>query len=385
MAQSSRIKTPFKQHLHRFRLGALPVISFIGCVMLTLWLWNRQVTVGSLLGEIEATSVTVVAGATGQLLPRQDQTYVQRHDNVRKGDLLARLDDSELQARLETVTQTIKRLEVDVEAARSNFLLNVLNLDQDEAREKARLELEVLRLKIAGMQQQAVVKELKREAEGVESMLKLPIDRLQVIQRRNQLATLQARLEAEQQVLREYADQYKQARDKADVYSEIDVPEVETVLNPIRAEIDVQRALMNEINTLTGKLSITAPIDGVISAVLKVPGQEVMAGDGIVTIVSPDSQFIVSYIRESQRVPLIEGMEVGLRLRDEPGEEYQARVQRVGPHVQPVPPHQLTDQATPEWGSPIFIPIPPKLQQQPDRIRPGQLLQVIIKRPRQRR
>ena len=54
MAQTSRIKTPFKQHLHRFRLGALPIISFVACVALTLWLWERQVSVGSILGEVEA-------------------------------------------------------------------------------------------------------------------------------------------------------------------------------------------------------------------------------------------------------------------------------------------------------------------------------------------
>ena len=45
MAHTSRIPTPLRQHWNRFRLGALPVLSFLLCIVVTLWLWQRQADV----------------------------------------------------------------------------------------------------------------------------------------------------------------------------------------------------------------------------------------------------------------------------------------------------------------------------------------------------
>ena len=63
-----------------------------------------------------------------------------------------------------------------------------------------------------------------------------------------------------------------------------------------------------------------------------------MAGDPIVSIARPDSNYVISYVREQQRIPIYEGMEVGLRLRSQPGSpEYTSSVEIVGPQVTQVP------------------------------------------------
>jgi multidrug resistance efflux pump len=106
-----------------------------------------------------------------------------------------------------------------------------------------------------------------------------------------------------------------------------------------------------------------------------------VASDLIVSIAAPDSDYVVGYVREQQRIALYEGMEVGLRLRSQPGgTEYTSTVEVVGPQVSLMPPRQLSDQAVLEWGIPIRIPIPTELRQQD--LRPGQLVQVIFRSPR---
>ena len=97
MAHTSRIPTPLKQHWNRFRLGALPIISFIACVILTLYLWERQARYGSLVGEVEASQWEVAAGADGLLVAPENKVW-QLFDPVKKGEVIAYLDKKVLKA-----------------------------------------------------------------------------------------------------------------------------------------------------------------------------------------------------------------------------------------------------------------------------------------------
>ena len=96
------------------------------------------------------------------------------------------------------------------------------------------------------------------------------------------------------------------------------------------------------------------------------------------TIASKEMTYVLSYVRENNPTPLHPGMGVVLRLR-KPGvthQDFRTQVEEVGPHVEPVPPHQLNDQSLSEWATPIKIRIPDSLRQQS--VRPGDLLNVIL-------
>ena len=68
MTSGKRISIPWKQRWQRFRYSVLPLLSFVACVALMLWMWSREVHVASTVGEVEWQRFDVTAGAGGKLL-----------------------------------------------------------------------------------------------------------------------------------------------------------------------------------------------------------------------------------------------------------------------------------------------------------------------------
>ena len=385
MAQSSRIKTPFKQHLHRFRLGALPVLSFFLCVVVTLWLWERQASVGSFIGEIESQTVIITAGANGELLAQESGEYWRRGQRLKKGDFVAGLSDTEIIAQMRVVQAETAKLAADLGAAETQLLIDLQRLQQNRDQEVIRAQFNKESRRLAAFKQTAVVTELQQQ-------LKVLASRRESLQKFGglsgqagigeldaEIAKTTALLEAERRTLQLATKQYQDAKEL--VAQEVESPEVETVLAPIRAQQKIQAARQEELQAIAKSLIVTAPIDGQITEVHRLPGEHVRAGDPLLTIAVP-ANYIVSYMRENS-TPVRPGMKVAIRLRNAPNPatatEYVSRVEAIGPAVRPVPPHQLPSQDAVEYGNPVYIPIPDALQQLLDnqQVVPGQLLNLI--------
>ncbi len=383
----SRIRTPLKQHWLRFRTGALPALAFLIFVGATLWLWNRQGIHSSIVGEVSATQVPVVAGMDGLLADPAD-AYWQLFDPVSKGQVLARLDDRLIQAQLRTVVAQADQLRAQLDAAETELELDQLSLTQQHARELMRRTWEYERRRLERLRMIATIRSDMADLKGTEASLAI-LERLNTPQRRIVSETrlidlrkerdiLKTRIDENKKVYQELHQQFLAAKQQMDEYGDLVLPNAETVLAPIRAAIAVEEAKMDEINVQIEQLVITSPIDGVITAIHRWPGQRTLAGDAIVTIAADDSEYVVSFVREKQRVSLTEGMEVGLKLRAPGAREFTSRVAVIGPQVEPVPPHQLHDPNTPEWAIPIKIPIPREMKRSLP-IRPGQLLQIYFR------
>jgi multidrug resistance efflux pump len=100
------------------------------------------------------------------------------------------------------------------------------------------------------------------------------------------------------------------------------------------------------------------------------PGQQVKAGTVLFTIAADEPEYIVSYVRPTQRLHPEVGMTVAIRPRN--GREVaHAAVERVGPQIELIPSHQIRDQRIMEWGLPVRIQVPPSLQ-----LRPGELVDL---------
>ncbi len=394
MAQSSRIPTPLKQHWYRFRVGTLPLISFLGCVVLMLWLWERQAYHGSFVGEVATTSVDVKADIAGQLAFPPAEQYWQLYDPVEEGAIVARLDERPTRARLATVQAESKRLQAELAAAQTNLLNRHLALEQQHASDQLRLLVEVERRVLDLGQLRATIMIDQADLAGLEANLEnhsraiTPVSNLSgypltddtLLNLKRQVNVVQERITTNETIFGQQQSQLTAARNRLGKFADLELPDVETVLQPIREGILVQQSIMEEINIELSNLSITAPISGIISAIHHRPGQRIVAGDPIVTISKSDSQYIVSYVREHQQHDLREGMTVGLKLRQPGSPEFTSTISEVGPHVEMVPIHQLKDQTTMEWATPVKIPIPNELQL--ENVRPGQLLNVIIREPR---
>lgn len=382
----ARIRTPLHQRWNHFRMGLLPFLSFLGCLVLTLWLWKQQVLLSGVVGEVEPVTVDVAAGAQGII--STSSAHWNLFAKVKKGDVIARLDDSLLQATKQTLEAEQKKIEAEIDSARTSFALDKIGAEQTVERMKLETELAVRQLALRRREVLVQIAVDEKEVERIKVEIAMEeklsssgagnaID-LTLLQR--QYDVIYERLSTTKNLLLTIEREGAKAVAERNKMADLEFPKVDALLEPITAAVDVQKARLKELEVQFKNLEILAPVDGVVTFVHKRPGESVQPGDPVVTIANEDSQYIICYVREHQLPKPQDGMSVEIRLRQPGSKAYYSTVETVGPQVSPVPPHQLADQATPEWAFPCKIPIPSDLATAD--LKPGELVEVIFRGPK---
>jgi multidrug resistance efflux pump len=144
-------------------------------------------------------------------------------------------------------------------------------------------------------------------------------------------------------------------------------------LTPIHAAIDAKCRQIELVCAQYELLEVRAPVTGTIATVWARPGQTVTVGALVATIAAPDSEYIVSYIRQENPLRPEAGMIVEVRPRRKPLESFPASVASVGPQVELIPEHQrmMRDANQLEWGLPVRINVPAE-----GKLRPGELVDL---------
>jgi len=158
--------------------------------------------------------------------------------------------------------------------------------------------------------------------------------------------------------------------------------DTEAIMAPLRAEVDTQEARIAALQRQIDLLDVRAPFAGRISEVYLWPNQHVRAGDPIVTLTKDDGdaagkQYILSYLRQEQRIRPNKEAAVQVRLRMPGASAVAAKVAEVGPQFEPIPLRQLVDPARPEFGLPVRILVPKEIE---SKVRPGELVDVRFSR-----
>ena len=362
---------------------------FAGAVALSGWLWGRQVGLPNGVGEVNADRYDVVGPVDGTLVPLPGKP-LQLFDMVRTGQVVARLDDSTALASLTNLRGELARLRVVLATAEADKRERLAARQSNDLTAVRQLAIDAERLRLRILELQTLVEADKIEVarltelyeasrtlyeQGLESRLVLVDYEMQREAARKHIEGNEkaiAEAEAQKTVClrrqKEYEDKLKQneAPQLADVTA---------VLEPIRGAIGNQEAGILQLQQQIRGIEIQSPISGTVCAIYRLPGQAVRAGDPIMTIAAAQGQYILSYVREGQRIRPAVGMEVAVQVRAIPRDSGWARVDRVGPQVELVPPHQLRDPKVPEWGLPVRITLPPELP-----LKPGELVDVAFNR-----
>lgn len=381
MSTAQRIPIPWKQKWRRFRYSVMPVLSFLVCVVLTLYLWDQQGRLPNAVGEVEAVRVDVIAGRDGLLAPLPQGSWALL-DQVQKGDLIARLDDRQVRAQAETARLELEHLRKELDAAAAQLQLDEAVRRSDYARNMAQTLWNLMRLKLDVLDRRVAVEvdrvELKARQARMEFLrslrekeivgeLELSEEQMlydQVARRFAENQTALSEAQAHQAAAQQAAGQLSPLPPSADVAR---------LLAPLQAAVEAQASLVRELELAVEMLELRAPISGTICAIYRWPGQNVRVGDPIVTLAAQSSNYVVSYVRQEQRLHIEPGMRVALRVRAPASREVPSHVERVGPQIEPVPPHLLRDPTRPEWGQPVKILLPPRL-----RVRPGELIDITF-------
>ena len=372
------IPIPWRRRLQRMQCTALPVVSFVACIAAVLWLWQRQGRLPNSVGEVDAVRVDLVAGSDGMLVsPSYGQWAL--FDHVEANAVIARLDDRPVLAEMATLSAELVRLRQELDAAAENLQTERSDREHDHLCEHRQLVCQCQQCRLDVLDRRAVIEaarvERKRLDRGLTFLESLresgTATELRITDQRLKSDAVQKRIEENEKALAEAERQYKEAEVELLGYPDMPEADAAKLLKPLEAAITVGERRVDELRVRIDGLEICSPVSGTICAVHKRPGQFLKAGDPVVTVAADRGHHIVSYVRQEQRVQPAIGMPVEVRVRGSHVRSVTAAIDHVGPQIQPVPLRQLQDASRPEWGLPVFIPMPSELL-----IRPGELVDI---------
>ena len=383
MVSPAPIRTPWIQHWRRIRYQLMPVLIFAGSVVLTAWLWGRHITLPNAVGEVSAVRVNAVSPIDGMLVERSEKP-VELFDAVQAGEVLIRMDDRPAMASLATLQGDLARLGKDVEATGASLAEQRSIRVRDDMAEARRLTLDIERLRLDVLDRKALIEtdqielsRLNEKYQAIKALFDRGVEsRLILVDVELQRDVVRQRIEGNQKCLEEAVAQKQACAERLAKYTGTELADLQTLLSPLRAAIATQEARIRELRLQVQLLEIRSPISGTVAAIYCYPGQSVRIGTPVMLIAATQGQYILSYIRQDQRIRPAVGMSVDVRARILPRSTVRARIERVGPQIEPVPQHQLRDPKIPEWGQPVQIAMPKGLD-----LRPGELVDLAFTPP----
>jgi multidrug resistance efflux pump len=357
------IPTPASQRWREFRIRYVPPLVFLCVGLVIALIWHSEIVPPLLVGQVQPVRAEVISPDDGVVT----NLYVSEFQQVRAGDVVA-----------EVISTDTKRIAAELQLLNSQMSVSQLQFGAMSDRE--RLVLAYSTLKMRYLREQIELETAKAELEPAETDFKLAQSLL------------------EQQVIAQpeldfYARVYRPLKAKVEHTTTLleDIgKDLATLKQVSAAGIDpasrssyekILRDLEQEHRQLqaiqSGHVMLYSPIDGVVQAIHRRRGENVLAGTSVVTIASTESARIVGYMRQPFPFTPKEGMKVRIRTRAMKREEAEGLIASIGGQFETITNSVLTRPGfPPEVGLPIAISIPPAIK---TAIRPGELVELSIR------
>ncbi len=371
------ISTPPSQRAEDFRQRRLPLIVWGTAASLCVLLLVVRGTRFEYIGLAQALSYEISATTTGKL----ESVFVDVYDEVEAGDVVARLDDKEVEARLERSQATLGQLAAELEATRTQLAStgaqdraswsnNLRRFQTDE--EQRRLESLELRVAVESgeIERERLALDVDRSGPLLEAGLigRGEFDSLRLLHdevtRRNE-ETRRLLAQTEQEYLA------AQARRREFERGLPSIPAQEPLLRPLREAISVESQRLEEIRARRETLVLRSPVAGQVSQVLCRAGQTVVPGEPILTIAEHGVKEIVAYVAEADRRVVRRQSPVVVSSLARPGRVADSYVVRVGPGLELLPARLWPNTVTPAYGRAVVVATSPALE-----LTPGELIQI---------
>ena len=283
----------------------------------------REEYTHSLLQAERATAEAQLEQLKAELIAAEDRLY---------------LDKAE---RENEITVTERRLAVDTERARLETLEIKSDLGPD------RLTLKDLEVELEIMTQ-LIAEEAAEEYELQKIQAQCDIFRESVTQKEALLAQAETNYQAA--MLR---------KDEFDESIPLSPQLSDKELAPIRKGILVQEKRLAELIKQRDVIVLTAPFDGVVNALNYKPGQTVVRGDAIMTIVNPTPDSITAWVPQKDLGRFAQNMKVKIVSLNTPHQTFVSQISSMGPALELIPQQLWRVPTIAEWGRSIQIPIQP--------------------------
>jgi HlyD family secretion protein len=332
--------------------GAL-VLVIVGLAAVRWLGWSAgNPNVLKVSGNIELTEVDISFKSAGRLIA----LAVEEGDQVKKGALIARLDQEELQQRRESAAASL-------DSTRSRFLQSGIAVEYQRQQTEAQLS----RSRAELSQAEAVLKELqvgsrRQEIESAKAALararaeqqraEADWNRAQILYKDKDIST--ARHDEAKADFESAQAQLKQAAEQVDLVQEgprtEDIDSARAQVERAKANVRMAEAARLELKrlqeeqlarkadarqaaaqldvqeTLLKNAEVTAPMDGVILVKSAEPGEMLAAGTTVVTLGNLAKPWLRAYINEQDLGRLKLGTQVKVTTDSFPGKTYAGRI-----------------------------------------------------------
>jgi HlyD family secretion protein len=320
-------------------------------------------------GNIELTQVDIAFKLAGRLIERT----VDEGDNVKRGQIIARLDRDQLQAQREregaglvAAQSQLAQAETSVEWQKATLAADVETRRADLAQAEARLAemrngarpQEKLDAKATVDAASAEVERARKDWDRAQPLYKNDdISTAQYDQFRsrfeNAQAVLQQAKEREALVLagprieqihaQEAAVERAQAALKMSEANQLEIKRRTEEIASRRAEIGRSRASIQLVDSQLGDTVAVSPIDGVVLVKSADPGEVLAPGTSVVTIGDIDHPWVRAYVNEPDLPKVKLGQAVKVTT-DVPGKVYNGRISFISSQAEFTPKQIQTQQ-----------------------------------------
>jgi multidrug resistance efflux pump len=352
------IPIPLALRWREFRIRILPVLIFIVAVGGVCLVWHRNVTAPTLVGAVETRSAQIFSPYAAKIT----QINVNRYQSVLKGMPIATLTPTDPRAALSVVQAdldilnarlapqlTTERNETAYEQLRVNWLAQKVDL----ASTRINLQLSADELE----REDALYKQKIASFAVYDSALKnYQALEAAVTERSNLVVMTESGLKQ-----LEHEDVHNSSSNSIDL-----------MMNALAGED--QKLQAAEVGTKP--ITLTAPMDGVVTMVYRQEGENVSEGNLIVAIAAVEPEHIVSYLRQPIPFEPKVGMRMEVRTRTLRIQSGMAQVQSVGPQFQTVTNSLAIERPgkSVDLGLPIEISLPSSLK-----LRPGEIVDLTLR------
>jgi multidrug resistance efflux pump len=323
----------------RFLVGKLPPWLIILLCAGGFFVLTGGVTVGSgsitgyaeeqlhAVGPLDAGRVKAVPVRLGQV--------------VKAGDVLAQLDSQVLELRR-------ARLQAELDQAKAMIVS-----EQDQQRALLqRNQIQAVKIYADEKKSRAELKVLDQQVQRLEWLRARQLVRQSELEdaRRRQhavAAELSARPAGDQQALELAGQRPRPLSDQTG--------RLEERLAPFRAAVVVGEKALAEVEYNIRELTLRAPVDGTVGAILLRPGDAVAAGAPVVQVVVVRPGRVVAYVPERAVRNLSAGTEVRVRRVGVLASRMSGRVVEMSPMIEEFPPRARHSPAVPMWGRRVII------------------------------
>jgi len=368
----------------RLHLHILPILVWLGAVACVVMLFRHRTQRFEVLGIAQGRMHQVCAPVDSQL----KMVSVELFENVGKGQTLATLDDSQLNAQMATIGAEIEHLTSQLVSIQDTMLADATNLQTDAIASQRRFYVDVENARLRILEQKTLIETDKVSAEDLAVEVKIAAELLEKeaiapyeLQKANAMYNVVAKkIEEGQRLLAQAEQNLQYALQRCDEFAQRQIvhPSVDSALEIIRKRIAVQEKLIAELSVQREALRITSPVDGTVvqiqiranqaairrpgENILGRPGEVVLAGDPILVVAETEPIEIVAYIGPEQLAKVKETMVVQLIKNTEPAQIARSQVVSLGPVMELMPQQLWRNPNIAQWGRAVLIKIPPGLK-----------------------